>query len=140
MSGPSILEDVKKVVGVDRDYDVFDQDLILYINGAFATLHQLGVGPEDGFTVTTPADEWTSFVTDEPILNMVKPFVSFTVRLAFDPPTTSFAIDAIKKTIEEYVWRFSVMQSTTPKGKDSLHGQYEPAPDPEPIRDYVIEW
>jgi hypothetical protein len=36
-------------------------------------------------------------------------FVHLNVRLMFDPPTNSFAVDAIKKQIDEYTWRINVM-------------------------------
>ena len=36
-----ILEDVKKQVGLIPEYDAFDDQLLMDINAAFATLHQL---------------------------------------------------------------------------------------------------
>ena len=39
----SILNDLKKMLGIDTELNVFDQDLIIHINSVFMTLHQLGV-------------------------------------------------------------------------------------------------
>ena len=44
----SILTSIKKLVGIAEDYTVFDTDFIIYINSAFATLNQLGIGPIKG--------------------------------------------------------------------------------------------
>ena len=46
-----ILDSIKQQIGIVPEYNVFDAQLIMDLNAAFATLHQLGVGPEDGFEV-----------------------------------------------------------------------------------------
>lgn len=45
MSG-TILGTTKKLLGLAEEYTVFDQDIIVFINNAFFTLHQLGIGPD----------------------------------------------------------------------------------------------
>lgn len=45
----SILNTIKKQLGITEDYTVFDSDLIVHINSVFLTLSQLGVGPDEGF-------------------------------------------------------------------------------------------
>lgn len=45
----SILNSVKKMIGISSDYKVFDQDLIVHINSVFMILHQLGIGPKKRF-------------------------------------------------------------------------------------------
>ena len=40
----SILFSVKDVLGLAEDYTVFDQQVIMHINSALATLHQNGIG------------------------------------------------------------------------------------------------
>lgn len=99
----TILEEVKKQVGIVPDYDAFDDQLMMCINSAFATLHQLGVGPEEGFLVE-PETEWEDYISTAR-LAFVKSYVSMKVRVMFDPPTSSFALDAINKQIAEYEWR-----------------------------------
>jgi hypothetical protein len=99
----TILESIKKQIGIVPDYDAFDDQLLMDINAAFATLHQLGVGPEEGFLVEADTD-WDEYISTER-LSFIKSYVSMKVRVMFDPPTSSFALDAINKQIAEYEWR-----------------------------------
>jgi hypothetical protein len=91
----TILEDVKKQVGIVPDYDAFDDQLMMCINSAFATLHQLGVGPEEGFLVESNT-VWEDYISTAR-LAFVKSYVSMKVKVMFDPPTSSFALDALNK-------------------------------------------
>ena len=45
----SILESIKALLGPDSAYTVFDQDLLIHINTALATLTPIGGGPANGF-------------------------------------------------------------------------------------------
>lgn len=101
----AILDDIKKQIGIVPDYDVFDDQLLMDINAAFATLHQLGVGPEEGFLVEADTD-WDEYISTER-LSFIKSYVSMKVRVMFDPPTSSFALDALNKQIAEYEWRIT---------------------------------
>lgn len=104
----SILDSTKQVLGIEPDYTAFDQDVIMAINSAFSTLNQLGVGPEAGFFIPDKTTEWEDFIGDDARLNAVRTYVCLRVRLIFDPPATSFAIQAIEKQIEELAWRINV--------------------------------
>lgn len=104
----SILKNVKKVCGLPDDYTPFDEDILMYINGTLSKLNQLGIGPADGFQIEDASSTWTDFVGTDPRYNLVKTFVQQSVRLAFDPPATSFHIDALKAQIQEAEWRLSV--------------------------------
>lgn len=105
----SILDSTKKSLGVPTDYDVFDPDIIMHINTVMSTLYQLGVGPTTPFTIDDNSETWEQFLAeDTSVLAMVRSYVYIRVKLLFDPPTTSFAIDALKKTAEEYEWRLNV--------------------------------
>lgn len=106
----SILDSVKKTLNLSPDYDVFDQDLLIHINSAFSTLNQLGIGPVNGFMIEESETTWDAFLGSDPRLNNVKTYVFLRVRLLFDPPTTSFLIEAIKKQIEELEWRINVQR------------------------------
>lgn len=107
--GESILDTVKKVIGFDSDYTAFDIDIIMHINSVFATLHQLGVGPADGFSITDYNSKWQDFIGETPNIQSVKTYVCLKVRLIFDPPTTSFGITAFEKQAEEIEWRLRVV-------------------------------
>lgn len=100
----SILDSIKKNLGIVPEYTAFDDQIILDINAAFSTLHQLGFGPDEGFEITG-IDEFWSDIIEEPRFNFVKSYVCMKVRVMFDPPTSSYALDALNKQIAEYEWR-----------------------------------
>lgn len=104
----SILNDVKKAIGIDKDYNDFDVDLITFINSAFFNLRQLGVGPKEGYSISGEENKWSEFTANESLLTGVKPYIQQKVRLQFDPPTNSFLEQSIRKNIEEYEWRLNI--------------------------------
>ena len=107
----SILISTKKLLGVGPDDDSFDLDIMLHINAAFSTLHDLGVGPLAGFVVEDATKVWDDlFVNPEEhqvILAKIKTYVYLKTRLIFDPPNSGFLLDAINKQIQEFEWRIS---------------------------------
>lgn len=104
----SILLSVKKMLGLDKDYDVFDPELIIHINTVFGTLHQLGVGPEDQFRISGDSDLWSDFTTEGEQTDEVKSYVYLRVRLLFDPPSSSFVLSSFKEQLQELEWRLNV--------------------------------
>ena len=96
----SILVSIKKLLGIDATYTVFDVDVIIHINTAFAVLNQLGVGPTDGFMIEGEEESWDDYITDNN-LSMVKTFVYLKVRLAFDPPTSTALIESMQRTLDK---------------------------------------
>lgn len=109
----SILTSVKKILGIDEGYTAFDLDIILHINSVFGTLNQLGIGPENGFEIEDATPTWDAFTGGDLRLNPVKTYVYLRVRLLFDPPTTSYLIDATKEQIKELEWRLNVYREQT---------------------------
>lgn len=107
-----ILDDIKKQLGLDKDYDVFDLDTILGINTVFANLQQLGVGPKDeAFQLLDNTEKWSEFYAHlgvETNFAQVKSLIFMRVKLMFDPPTSSFALDSYNKQIAELEWRLNV--------------------------------
>jgi len=107
----SILNTVKKILGLASEDTVFDLDVITHINTAFSTLYQLGVGPTDGFAIEDDTATWSDFIEgDITIVNACKTYVYLRTRLLFDPPPTSFAIQAMKEQLTEYEWRISALR------------------------------
>ena len=104
----SILDYVKKLLGIQKDYTHFDPDIIYGINAAFAVLTQLGVGPEEGFMVNDYTAKWTDFVSDTARLSLIKEYVCLKTRLLFDPPTSEALIDVMNKSASEYEWRLYI--------------------------------
>lgn len=103
----SILQSVKKKLGIQPDYEHFDEDIITDINSAFMILNQLGVGPDEPFRITGADEVWSDFIEDGRI-ELVKSYVPLRVRLLFDPPTNSFLVDSINKQIQEFEFRMNV--------------------------------
>lgn len=104
----SILDSVKKKLGLSPDYDVFDLDLVTHINTTFLTLQQLGVGPISGFMIDDADATWDAFLGDDILLNSVKTYVYLKVKIIFDPPGTSFHLAAAEKVIQELEWRMMI--------------------------------
>lgn len=104
----SILDSVKKALGIAPEYDAFDSDLILHTNSIFAVLNQIGVGPEDGFMIEDNKATWVDFIGPYKHLNHVKTYVYIRVRLLFDPPQSSHAATSLKEQADELEWRMNV--------------------------------
>lgn len=109
----SILTSTKKILGIDASYTAFDVDILMHINSVFSTLNQLGIGPENGFAIEDDTSTWDSFLGTDPRLNSVKTYIYLRVRLLFDPPATSFAIEAFKEQAKELEWRLNVLMEET---------------------------
>ena len=75
-------------------------------------LNQLGVGPSKGFSITDATSTWSEFIPNESSIEAVKSYVYLKVRLLFDPPTSSAAIESYNKMIAEFEWRINVMVET----------------------------
>lgn len=109
----SILTSVKQNLGLSEDYTAFDSDILLYINGVFSTLHQLGIGPQNGFEIADATPTWDAFIGGQRPLNAVKTYVYLRVRLLFDPPGTSYLVDALNNQIKEHEWRLNQLREET---------------------------
>lgn len=105
----SILLSISKLIGFSPDYPVFDLDLKIHINSVFSALTQIGVGPKEGFRITGANETWSDFIGTERIdLELVKEYVYLRVRKFFDPPTSSFVLEAINSEIKEAEFRLFV--------------------------------
>jgi len=105
----SILIGVKKLLGLAEEYTAFDFDVIIHVNSALGTLHQLGVGPADGFMIEDDTATWTDFFDGDNRLNAIKSYVYLKTRILFDPPTTGYLVDAVNQAIKESEWRLNVV-------------------------------
>lgn len=103
----SIFQTIKDLLDVNPDDNAFDANILTYINSAFYSLRQLGVGPRDGF-VLTKETTWGSFLRDESLISEVKLYIQLRVRLLFDPPQNSFLVTSIENQIKEVEWRLNV--------------------------------
>lgn len=101
----SILISTKKILGLSEDYAAFDLDVLTHINMAFATLNQLGVGPSVSFSVEDSSAGWSDLGVPPGQLSLVRTYVYLKTKMLFDPPGTSFVIEATNKQIAELEWR-----------------------------------
>ena len=117
----SILTSIKKLLGIEEEYEHFDQDLIIHINSVFMILNQLGVGPSEGFVIEDKTAKWTDFIEDPVKMQAVKSYVYLKVKLLFDPPLSSAVIESTNRMISEYEWRLNVAaESTQSQGEEEI--------------------
>lgn len=102
----SILNSIKKLLGIDEEYEVFDADLIMHINTVFMILAQLGVETEKHFSIESADEEWSDF-TSRNDLNAIKSYIFMKVRLMFDPPQNSAILSSYERQISELEWRLN---------------------------------
>lgn len=107
----SILTSVKKLLNLSEDYEYFDADIIMHINSVLLVLNQLGIGPSEGFIIYDKTAIWDDFIGDAP-LELVKSYMGLKVRLLFDPPQSSAAIESANRMISEFEWRLNVAVET----------------------------
>lgn len=109
----SILNSIKKALGIEPDYNHFDPELIMHINSVFSTLYQLGVGPKEAaYHITDSSDTWDDFLSGKIDIDSVKTYVYLKVRVIFDPPQ-SYALESFKQQIQELEWRLNVADDNT---------------------------
>ena len=127
----SILDSVKKMLGVDLVDDSFDMELIIFINDVFSKLNQLAVGPTTTYVIDDRLDKWTDFLLDRADLNMVRTYMYLQVRITFDPPTNPSLLENMMKRIQEYEWRLNVQAEQALKAvQPKIPIELEPEPIP----------
>lgn len=84
-----------------------------------ATLTELGVGPEAGFSITDKTAVWSDFISGDKLLNLVPTYVYLKVKLAFDPPTVAAVLDSMERQASQYEWRINVAAERENWGKTS---------------------
>lgn len=109
----SILLSTKKILGLEPSYSPFDEDIIIHINSTFSVLEQLGIGPDETFFIEDETATWDDYGVARKYLNIVRSYIFLKVRLLFDPPTTSFHIQATEEQIKQFEWRLNVMRENT---------------------------
>lgn len=109
----SILTSVKQALNILPTDSSFDQDVIMFVNGAFSDLNQLGVGPDSGFMIEGADETWDAFLGNDPRLNNIKTYIYLATRMLFDPPTTGYLVTAMKEQLQEHAWRINVRREDT---------------------------
>lgn len=106
----SILESIKKLLGISVDYTHFNSDLITHINSVLMILTQVGVGPESGYSITGSTETWQDFLGTYGAsrLMAVRTYIYLKVKIVFDPPQSSAALESLNHLISEFEWRLNV--------------------------------
>lgn len=96
----SILNSVKKMLGIPVDMTDFDIDVLLHINAAIGTLTQLGVGPENGYVVMSSDQTYGDFLgSDAEQFPQVQTFLYLKVRLGWDNSSLSSAVISVMENL-----------------------------------------
>jgi hypothetical protein len=109
----SILNDTKKALGIVTSDTVFDSQILMHINAVLSVVAQVGVGPSTGVLVEDDTAVWGDVLEGNNELNMVKSYVYMRVRQMFDPPATSFHVEALNKMILEFEVRMNIVREAT---------------------------
>lgn len=102
----TILQTIKKMLGIGDDDDSFDTDILVLINSAASSLRQLGVGPQNGLEIDDGTG-WEDLLDDEEyaqLLPSAKEYIYIKVRQIFDTPTGP-AAEAYSNRLSEIEWR-----------------------------------
>lgn len=101
----SIFKSTKTMLDIASGDDSFDPQVMGFINSALSDLVELGAGPPNGLFVTGDGEEWDDLEESPALTERIKNWVYLKVRLFWDPPQTSFLLDAHTKQIDEAAWR-----------------------------------
>lgn len=119
----SILQSVKNSLGIPPQYEHFDQQILFHLNTVLAILPQIGVGPHEGFIVEDDVATWRDLIGEDEFSNRflyVKSYIYLRVRLLFDPPSSSGAIDAMERQMRELEWRITVTKDPSEKREEVI--------------------
>lgn len=104
----SILDSVKDKIAGGAIHYHFDNTLIDDINAVLMDLREIGIGPEDGFSITSNSETWTDFLGEDKVMQESVPtLVALKVRLIFDPPASGAITETINKQIDRLEWRLN---------------------------------
>lgn len=108
----SILTSIKKMLGIPEEYAHFDTDIIMFINDAFMSLRQIGVGPASGFSISSDEQTWRDFIGESTEYEAIKTYIYLKVKMVFDPPANSFVLAAMERQAQEREWRLNTQAET----------------------------
>lgn len=114
VNNDSILDSIKKVLGISENCVDFDTDIIMHINSVFSVLTQLDIGPKDssgkttGFFIENYSKKWSDFLSDDIKIQEIKSYMYLKVKLLFDPPASTSILESMKNIAQEYEWRMYV--------------------------------
>ena len=104
-----ILASIKKQIGgIDEEVTSFDDQIVMGINMAIATLTQIGIGPSLGFMLQTKTETWNDYIPDletSPRFIHVQSYIYCQTKLFFDPPANQTMLKYLQDKSIELEWR-----------------------------------
>lgn len=107
----SILDDVKLSIPIEPDDLSFDVAILMHINATFVILNQLGV-LDNAVSIEDRYTQWTDIWYDREV-GLIKSYVCAKVKKEFDPPSSSFVLSSLERTIQEYESRLNMLYDKT---------------------------
>ena len=101
----SVLSSTKQMLGISPEDTSFDVNVIMSINTALTILMDLGLTEVEDQIVTSDKMTWDELLGGRTDIEYVKTYIYQKVKLIFDPPTSTAAIDAMQRSINELEWR-----------------------------------
>lgn len=107
----SILLSISEIVGVHKDYDDFDDQLIIHTNTVLQLLVQKGIGKE-GVFVQNDQLTWNDFLKDHQVnVRCVISWAGLKVKSLFDPPSNPTLANALNESLKELEWMFYITEN-----------------------------
>lgn len=104
----SILNTIKKMLGIDESCVDFDSDILVRINSAIDVLRQIIKTVSSDFLVYDDTQDWSELLEDDANLSTVKNYIFLRVKTGFDPYTNPTLKDVAQHLLEEIEWRLSL--------------------------------
>ena len=103
----SILNSVKQMLGIDREFNAFDTEILIHINSVFSMLEQIFPLAPKGFFISSDATKWNEYISDKTWITFIKSYMYMKVRTMFDPPSGA-VLTSFNDAIKEMEWRLSI--------------------------------
>lgn len=108
----SILTTIKTMLDIPEDCFDYDTRLIRHINKTLMRLSQLGIGPAKPLRIVDDTNTWDELFLEDEDLEGAIDYVYLEVKKIFDPPTSSFVLDAMQKESDKLEWCLNVQAET----------------------------
>lgn len=105
----SILDTIKKLLGIDYSYNAFDTDLIVHINSTINILYQIGLDSCKSFSIEDDSQTWGDMLGSDVLLNLVQTYMYLRVKSMFDPSSAGSYGESLNRIQQELEWRINVM-------------------------------
>ena len=103
----SILQTIKQLLGISEADESFDPNIIVLVNSVLNILSQIGLEEANNFQIKGSSETWNELKKKKKDLEIVKTYICFKVKMMFDPPTSSAALEATKRVLDEQEWRIA---------------------------------